>query len=184
MGGEYIVTNYMGEHLVRARFLADLMKYQERLPSHSLCLAGGAVRDTLLNRLVKNRDYFTDCAMTTAQAGRVFGVSMHRVKLPRGLNYRGDDKQSSVRWVLTSEDQAIKCMCLLCEPCNQIVQFPDALSMCWLTSDGEIQYDGEFRQAINSKTVPYTTRMSEERLARIKDKYADYEFVATGREFL
>jgi hypothetical protein len=140
-----------------------------------LILCGGAVRDVYFGRPVKDLD-FMSC---DSQAPRVLAEHYNEPVTPCDTGakdvgeYEGDG--SSLIGAYENPTKSFNVLWVVGVDCH-ISRFPDSISQIW--TDGAAVYASKpFTETAASRTVLYTNRMSDERLARIHSKYPDFSFV-------
>jgi hypothetical protein len=155
-----------GVYGVEARYGSDLRALRVYHPD--LIIAGGAVRDLLFGKPVKDVDYLTASEATASSLAHLWDLKM--VSDP---SYQATD-------LVFQDAGKTRDVILVADLWNRIGSFPDSISQCWF--DGTYVYGtSEFMRTYMTEIITHSTSITDERLQRIRAKYP--EFVLEGNDF-
>lgn len=149
--------------------------WNARINCPGIVLVGGAVRDTLFDREVKDLDFMSE------NSGDIAGLSRHLGRpLLNCLRHLPNDQKYPTNGhlleALETEDKAVNLL-LVSSIMGRINEFPDSISQCWF--DGRYVYGTPaFCSTYMTHVVSYQHTMNPDRLERLKAKYPDFAFEA------
>jgi hypothetical protein len=151
----------------------DHILFQARRTCPGIVLTGGAVRDVIFDREVKDLDFMS------VNMGDKGGLEAYLNEpllnclrdFPAKEHY---PTQGSLLAAYETEDKRINWL-LVSDILTRIHEFPDSISQCWF--DGRYVYGTpEFCSTVLSHAVSYKHDIKPERLEKLKSKYPDFHF--------
>jgi hypothetical protein len=155
--------------------LSGLLSLVEATGFNPSIVAGGAVRDTLLDRPVKDIDVFERRAQSLATAlGGKLEVRSEWVQYPNAY--------SIADITGTAFGVPIQIIGLFeKDPIADVEHYDAGICQCWVTANSsEAKMTDSCRHDIANKTITYfgdAGLRNEKRVARLKEKFPDFEFV-------
>jgi hypothetical protein len=150
-----------GSGVVERKYGKGLRVLRELHPD--LLLIGGAVRDSLFGREVKDQDYATTSHQSVATLASMF--SLKNISDP---TYEDTD-------MVFQNDEKTMDVLLVTDLWHRVACFPDSISQCWF--DGTNVYGTtEFMKTYMTEIVTYSANIKAERLGRLKAKYPEFTF--------
>jgi hypothetical protein len=150
-----------GSGVVERKYGRDLRALRQYHPD--LLIIGGAVRDSLFGREVKDVDHITTSSLTVQAL-----VPLWNLKNISDPTYEDTDM------VFQNEDKS-KDLLFVTDLWHRVACFPDSISQCWF--DGTNVYGTtEFMKTYMTEIVTYASNIKAERLGRLKAKYPEFTF--------
>lgn len=179
----YQACEVLQEPLALLQRYVDI-NFPNELPD--VIIAGGAVRDLLLDRPVKDIDFITTALLTPVQMSSVFpdnGRFRYAISdaLAEYKETSGIDGSSSLKYVLASEDNRINVL-VVDSIEKKLKSFPDTISM--VAFDGVVKPHPLFTLAVQTKTITLAERVRDTRLDRLRAKFPDYDFEVVNKDIL
>lgn len=178
-----VAPQYLAE-LDKVRQLAKDLNYHYQ---DSVRIAGGAVRNPLTNRYIKDIDIFVNNEALIHRIAGHLNLDIQREPLACAANgspYEDVHFDISKMKVWKCDDlmrHGLFCpVDLIWVPSisGRIEEFPDYISQMWLDGYGAAQWSLAAEEDASRQRIRYSGKaMREKRLARFKELYADWEFI-------
>jgi hypothetical protein len=156
-----LILKTPGSTMVEHVYGKSLRALREHHPD--LLIIGGAVRDCLFGRSVKDVDYMTTNTNTVMALTHLWN-----------LKNISDPTYEDTDMVFQNEDKS-KDLLFVTDLWHRVACFPDSISQCWF--DGTNVYGTtEFMKTYMTEIVTYSANIKDERLQRLKAKYPEFKF--------
>jgi hypothetical protein len=150
--------------------------YLARTYCPGVVLVGGAVRDTLFRRTVKDLDFMSVNQQDPLCLGDALGKPLLLCLRDRMGERDAYEPNSCLLEAYETEDKRVNLL-MVKSIMGRIKEFPDTLSQCWF--DGRYVYGTQgFCSTYLTHVVKYQHTMKPDRLEKLKAKYPDFAFEA------
>lgn len=173
-----------------AQQLAEVQSIIREATGYNATVAGGAVRDLILDRPIKDIDVFIprsrdeevwgdheqrkDVGVIVTALGQIGGRGVYRTTSESF--YTSSDEQVYATYEVDTQYGVVN-LIFVSDLAEALNEFPDTLSQVYLTDDGDPDWSEEF-EAIRMGLVPIRTYLLPDnpRVLRLKQKYGDFEW--------